>query len=383
MTFVVGPFALATVATAVGLLALSALSYWLPLVSIDRGSLAIMFVPAVVGIGVWDLLVQQAAKAPRRILIVGGGAPTARLLADLEREPAVPLQVIGLVADSIEETIDSSVPYGGPLVRLPEIVRRLSPDIVVVAVATGRPEIFAQLLGVADEGFQVVGLPETYEFAFGRLPVEDLTSAWFMSILHAYNRPSNLVAKRVFDLVVASLGLVATAAVFPLIFVLVKTSSGPVLYRQQRLGRHGRIFTILKFRTMRTDAEASGEARWASRGDPRVTRGGRILRLARFDELPQFWNVLRGEMSIVGPRPERPQFIRQLEEGVPFWTHRHLLTPGITGWAQIRAGYAADELGTVEKLAYDLWYLRHRSLMLDAMICLKTIPSMATFRGAR
>ena len=239
------------------------------------------------------------------------------------------------------------------------------------------------MLGVADAGFQMVGLPEIYEFAFGRLPVEDLTSAWFMSVLHAYNRPANRLAKRMFDVVVAILGLAVTALVLPAIVILVKNSRGPLLYKQQRMGENGRPFEILKFRSMRMDAEAPGQAQWAATNDPRVIWGGLLLRRLRLDELPQLWNVLRGEMSIVGPRPERPEFIEHLQAGVPFWTHRHLLKPGITGWAQIRAGYAADSLGTVEKLSYDLWYLRHRSLVLDVMICLKTFPRMAMLRGSR
>jgi lipopolysaccharide/colanic/teichoic acid biosynthesis glycosyltransferase len=140
---------------------------------------------------------------------------------------------------------------------------------------------------------------------------------------------------------------------------------------------------MLKFRSMRQDAEQNGKAEWASQNDARVIPGGRLMRLVRLDELPQLWNVLRGEMSIVGPRPERPEFFEQLEAEVPFWTQRQLLRPGITGWAQIRAAYAADTLGTVEKLSYDLWYLRHRSIVLDVIICLKTFPQMALFRGAR
>ena len=253
----------------------------------------------------------------------------------------------------------------------------------MIAVQRGRPEVFGELLNAADAGFQVVGLPEIYEFAFGRLPVEELTPAWFMSVLHAYNRPSSRLAKRTFDVVVALLGILATVPLLPFIVVLVKRTRGPLFYRQERLGEHGQIFTMIKFRSMRSDAEATGVAQWASENDPRIIPGGRLMRLLRLDELPQLWNVLRGEMSIVGPRPERPEFLEHLEAEVPFWTQRHLLRPGITGWAQIRAAYAADALGTVEKLSYDLWYLRHRSLVLDGIICLKTFPRMALFRGAR
>lgn len=141
-------------------------------------------------------------------------------------------------------------------------------------------------------------------------------------------------------------------------------------------------FTIFKFRTMRQDAEAAG-AVWASESDPRITRSGKLMRKTRLDELPQLWNVLRGEMSIVGPRPERPEFMAELQEAVPFWSRRHLVKPGITGWAQVCRGYTADADGTAEKLAYDLWYLRHRSLVLDLAICVKTFTTLVTGSGAR
>jgi exopolysaccharide biosynthesis polyprenyl glycosylphosphotransferase len=383
MTFAVGAFAVAAVTSVLGVGVVSTLGYWYGRVDIGHHPLLLVGCATFLAAGAWDTTMLWAARAPRRVLVVGGGAPTARLLADIAREPDAGLQVIGVVDDIFEESVTESVAYWAPLQTLPMTVRRLSPDLVVVAVPKGRPEVFAQLLGVADAGFQVVGLPEVYEFAFGRLPVEDLTSAWFMSVLHAYNRPTNRFTKRMFDIVVAIVGLIVMLPLVPVIALLVKRSRGPLLFKQTRLGENGRTFTMFKFRSMRTDAEEPGAAQWAATDDPRVIRGGRLMRLLRLDELPQLWNVLRGEMSIVGPRPERPEFIDQLQAGVPFWTHRHLLKPGITGWAQIRAAYAADELGTIEKLSYDLWYLRHRSLVLDLMICIKTFPRMALFRGAR
>ena len=383
MTFAVGPFAIAAGSSIVGVIAVSALTFWVPRIGISHGALALVAMFTAIGTGLWDRLIRRAARAPRRVLIVGGGEATSRLLADLARESAAALEVVAIVDDVIHDSIDREVPYGGPLEDLPSAVRRLSPDLVVVAVSTGRPMVFAHLLEVADAGFQVAGLPEFYEFAFGRLPVQDLTSAWFMSILHAYQQPSSRLAKRTFDIVVALVGLVVAAPLVPFIFAIVMRTRGPLYYRQERLGENGRLFTILKFRSMNVDAEASGEARWAKNNDPRVIPGGRMLRLLRLDELPQLWNVLRGEMSIVGPRPERPEFVEHLRAEVPFWTQRHLLKPGITGWAQIRAGYAADALGAAEKLSYDLWYLRHRSVVLDLTICAKTLPRMALLRGAR
>ncbi len=207
-----------------------------------------------------------------------------------------------------------------------------------------------------------------------------MTDAWFMSILHLYQRSYSRRSKRAFDIVVSLLGILLTAPLFPLIALLVHRTKGPIFYRQTRLGEQGRPFTILKFRTMRTDAETNG-AVWAQEFDPRMTNVGRLLRASRLDELPQLINVLRGEMSIVGPRPERPEFLSMLEQSIPFWSRRHLLRPGITGWAQLRAGYTADSRATEEKLSYDLWYLRHQSLVVDALICARTIPSLLFAAG--
>jgi exopolysaccharide biosynthesis polyprenyl glycosylphosphotransferase len=254
------------------------------------------------------------------------------------------------------------------------------PDLVVVAAERGRPEVFAHLASVAELKFRVVGLPEFFEHAFGRVPVRNVTDAWFMSILHLYQQSYGRMIKRFFDIAVASVGLLLTAPLFPVVAVMISTTRGGVFYRQTRLGEHGRPFKILKFRTMTVDAESDG-AKWAQDADPRATAVGLILRRTRLDEIPQLINVLMGDMSIVGPRPERPEFHSLLEEQIPFWSRRHLLKPGITGWAQLRAKYASDAQATEEKLAYDLWYLRHQSLVVDFMICVRTLPMLLRAAG--
>jgi len=167
--------------------------------------------------------------------------------------------------------------------------------------------------------------------------------------------------------------LLLTLPLFPLLAVFVLQTDGPVILRQVRLGEHGKLFTIYKFRTMRADAEALGKAVWASAQDPRLTRTGGVMRRLRLDELPQLWNVFRGDMSLVGPRPERPEFLSDLSQHLPYWTHRHLIKPGLTGWAQVRQGYAASADETATKLSYDFWYLRHRSLTVDLAILLRTV----------
>jgi len=192
------------------------------------------------------------------------------------------------------------------------------------------------------------------------------------------------VAKRALDIIGAIAGLFGCALVAPFVALAIILDSGrPIFFRQLRTGLGGRGFMMLKFRTMVADAEEPGRAIWAAEHDPRVTRIGRLMRKTRLDELPQLWNVLRGDMSVIGPRPERPEFVDLLTSDVPFWTRRHLVKPGLTGWAQVRYGYTADAEGTADKLAYDLYYLKHRSLILDLAIVAKTAGIVFTGSGAR
>jgi lipopolysaccharide/colanic/teichoic acid biosynthesis glycosyltransferase len=187
--------------------------------------------------------------------------------------------------------------------------------------------------------------------------------------------------KRVIDVAAALAGLLITGSLFPLIAAAIRVESrGPSIYRQQRVGVHGRVFTLFKFRTMWQDAEANG-ARWAAPGDPRVTRFGRLLRRTRIDELPQLWNVLRGDMSLVGPRPERPEFVERLAQAIPHYRERNLIKPGLTGWAQIQYGYGASVEDARRKLCYDLYYLKHRCTDFDFAVIFRTIGTFLL--GAR
>ena len=230
----------------------------------------------------------------------------------------------------------------------------------------------------------VVDLPHFCEHAFGRVPISCVSPRWFLGLIHLNQRAYPRVVKRLFDILTAGVGLLVTAPLWPVIAVVVHRSGpGGVLFRQKRLGEGGRVFEIVKFRTMVDGAEANGKAVWALEDDPRVTRVGRFLRRTRLDEIPQLWNVLRGDMSIVGPRPERPEFLEVLNSEIPYWTRRHFVKPGITGWAQVRHGYADDVDGTADKLAYDLYYLKHRSLVLDLAILLMTARILVTGSGAR
>jgi exopolysaccharide biosynthesis polyprenyl glycosylphosphotransferase len=335
------------------------------------------------GSALWESTVASSLAARRRILLVGTEGGGMDLLEDVSlAAPRLPFRVIGVVDDTRTTHQIAGVPLHGTVDDLAEIVAEHQPQIVVLANDRCRAAAFERLVAVGHLGFAVVGLPEFYEYAFGRLPVRNLTPQWFMSILHLYRRPYSEMTKRVFDLVVASAVLAIVWPLLPFVALLVRLTGGPVIFRQVRLGEAGKPFTIYKFRTMTRDAERDG-AVWASEQDPRITDIGRFMRKTRLDELPQLWNVLKGDMSFVGPRPERPEFVVELEAEVPFWSRRHLVKPGITGWAQVQHGYTADAAGTGDKLSYDLWYLRHRSLVVDIAICVKTFSTLLSGSGAR
>jgi sugar transferase (PEP-CTERM system associated) len=190
-------------------------------------------------------------------------------------------------------------------------------------------------------------------------------------------------ARSLLDIALAFIGLVLTLPIMAITAIAIKLDSrGPILYRQKRIGRRNSIFTIMKFRSMRVDAETDGPV-WAEENDPRITRVGRIIRKLRIDELPQFINIIRGEMNFIGPRPERPEFVAQLEQEIPYYSQRHLIKPGLTGWAQIRYPYSASVEDARQKLQYDLYYIKNQSLMLDAIILFETARIVLFGRGAR
>jgi exopolysaccharide biosynthesis polyprenyl glycosylphosphotransferase len=376
--FTLGPIVVAAVGTVTGLVAVSAFDLWMPGVSLGATTLAETAVAVFVLSATWEHVVRSIAK--RRVLVVGTGGCASEVLEGLNDDEKIPFIVVGVVSEQAVSAPD--VAQLGSFEELSQIVAAQRPDIVILADENGSAWAVDPLLKLAPMGFRVVGVSHFFEHALGRVPLRHLTPAWFLSMLHLRQKPYTRLAKRAFDLVVASLGLLFVAPLLPALAALVRTTPGPIIYRQIRLGEGGRHYTMFKFRTMRADAEESGQPLFAEESDPRVTRIGRLLRKTHLDEVPQLWNVLRGEMSIVGPRPERPEFVEMLENNVPFWTRRLLVKPGITGWAQLRCGYAYDADSTAEKLSYDLWYLRNRNVVVDLAICAKTVSALL-FRSGR
>ena len=349
-------------------------SAWLPYAELPAMTIWLIALTVFIAGACWETFALRNIVPAVRLLLVGKRSDASTLLQDLRRGRGGGYEVIGVVGEAeASREQDPQAPWLGYPSQLDRVIAEYRPDLVVLTSGDEPAATFSRLLDVAQAGFRVVQLPEFYEYAFGRVPIEGLPYEWFLSVLHLYQRRYSRAVKRALDLVGASLLLLLTLPLFPLLAVFVQQTDGPVILRQARLGEHGKLFTIYKFRTMRADAEAFGQAVWAAANDPRLTRTGGVMRRLRLDELPQLWNVFRGDMSLVGPRPERPEFLSELSQHLPYWTRRHLIKPGLTGWAQVRQGYTASADQTATKLSYDFWYLRHRSLTVDLAILLRTV----------
>jgi exopolysaccharide biosynthesis polyprenyl glycosylphosphotransferase len=345
---------------------------------LHRAELLIMAAGVVVGASVYEILRRRLGPR-RRVLVIGTGNGGAELVDELQGAGDTGFECLGVVDDAADRC-----PVLGSVDDLPVVVERDRPDLIVLAGVDDRALAIQRIFEASGFRFRLVDLNHFYEVAFGRLPLQNLTPAWFMGLLHLYARPYSRVSKRVFDLMITAIGIVPLTLLIPLVALLVRCSGpGPILFKQVRLGEGGKLFEIYKFRTMVVDAERDGGAVWASAADPRITPIGQFLRRTRLDELPQLWNVLRGDMSIVGPRPERPEFLELLAKEIPFWERRNLVKPGLTGWAQVRCGYTDDPLGAANKLSHDLYYLKHRSLLLDFAIAAKTAAIVVRGTGAQ
>ncbi|HMK43877.1 MAG TPA: TIGR03013 family XrtA/PEP-CTERM system glycosyltransferase [Dissulfurispiraceae bacterium] len=334
----------------------------------------------------WSMARLQASpEFARRILVIGTGALAFKMTRLITSHNPT-YWLVGHVASSsgpVEVPEHLVIPNGRPLL---DVVAQTAANKVVVALGDRRGQVpIRDLLDCKLSGVPVVDAATFYEELNGKLMIEHLTpSALIFSDGFRINDTTRFV-KRVVDLACAGGLLFLVAPMLPIVALLIKMDSpGTVLFRQERVGEGGKTFNVLKFRTMRQDAESKTGAVWALENDPRVTRVGRFLRTYRIDELPQLWNVLRGEMSFVGPRPERPQFVQELASKIPFYAERHSVKPGVTGWAQVRYSYGTALVeDTFEKLSYDLYYIKHMSLMFDILVVLETIKTVLFGRGSK
>jgi len=323
----------------------------------------------------------------RRVLLVGAGESGRTFLEELAGIEPPPFLIVGLVDDDKSKQGTSLKGYrviGDNLMLLELVEQEDISDIIVAITGTMNGEMFRALLDAQERGVEIARMPAAYEEVLGRVPINYLESDWLLRSFVDEVRVSGmyLLTKRLVDIVGALIGTSVLILLSPWVALAIVLETGrPVLYSQTRLGQGALQYRVLKFRTMVANAEPEGKAEMAVRDDPRATRIGRLLRRTYIDELPQFWNVLRGEMSLVGPRPERPELVEDYESYVPFYRARILAKPGITGWAQVNYGKGASVHGAAEKLEYDLYYIKHRGAWMDLWIILRTIGNVFGLRG--
>ena len=324
---------------------------------------------------------------PHRVLVLGTGADARVVEASLVSMDSPGVTVAGFfMLDKAPEIAVSPHRIMAKGKSLEEMVARLGIREIIVAVRQQRGGVLPlrSLLECRLNGVQVTDLPRFFERVHKRVPVESLKPSWLIYGNGFRQGWGRTVLKRMFDVVAAGSLLILVLPVMAIAALLIALESGgPVIYRQERVGHRGRRFTMLKFRSMTSTAEKDGKAEWAAVNDARVTRIGRFLRRGRLDELPQLINVLKGEMSLVGPRPERPVFVSMLTEQIPFYAVRHSVKPGVTGWAQVRYCYGATIEQSVKKLEYDLYYVKNHTIFLDLLILLETVRVVLLGEGAR
>lgn len=371
--------------------------YVTPVLPNRRVEVLVLPLFATLGVAVWRSFYTRVFSQPafnQCALVVGAGWAGRTLVRALDQMNGVTTangigyQILGFIDDGVEPgTKIENVPVLGDCKELVRLVKEMRPDELVIAITyteTIHDELFQAILDCREMGLSVTTMPLLHEQLTGQVPVEHAGRALY-SILRlgqpAAHRPYKAL-RRLIDILASLVGCVVTAAIIPLVWIINRLASpGPVFYWQDRIGKGGRTFRLAKFRSMRLDAEKATGAVWASEDDPRITLGGRFLRKTRLDEFPQFWNVLKGEMSLIGPRPERPEFVDRLTREMPFYRVRHAVKPGITGWAQVKYRYGASVEDSKIKLQYDLYYIRHEGPFLDLHILLRTAMAVVGFKG--
>jgi sugar transferase (PEP-CTERM system associated) len=359
------------------------LGFFVHMMALGRIGLVVSFVVSLGGIFVLRLAEDHFTedhRYRRKVLLLGAGK-VSQLIADTIEEARDQYEVIGCVnghPDRVDES--QRMRILGSVADLGWITKITRPDVVVVAMEERRGALpLPAILDCKLQGIEVEDWPNFYERLTGKLPITRLRPSWLVFSEGFTKRRGTLIAKRAIDVVLSVIGSVLSLPVMPLIALAIKLDApGPVFFRQERMGRNGHVFSLIKFRSMRTDVGAGGPT---VGGDPRITPVGAFLRQTRLDELPQLFNVLRGDMSMVGPRPEWVALVPEFQDKVPFYLHRLAVKPGITGWAQVRNSYGSSVENTVEKLQYDLYYIKNHSLFLDVLILLHTVQAIVFGRG--
>ncbi|KAB2926770.1 MAG: TIGR03013 family PEP-CTERM/XrtA system glycosyltransferase [Dechloromonas sp.] len=361
----------------------------LPLTGVSREFMQLSAMSAVFGMLVTRVSTTQSSTGSilsRRIMVFGTGAKALAVKRALNKsDPSA--EIIGFFPGPNEET--ASVPTNLILSRersLTDTALALKADEIVVALTERRGGAMPlrELLDCKLQGIRVLDLASHFEQTLGQIRLESLYAGWLIFGDGFRQGTLRTVVKRVFDIVCATILIILALPMMAIAAIAIVVENGfPILYRQERVGLNGRLFKVIKFRSMRRDAEKDGKPVWATKQDDRVTRVGKIIRKLRIDELPQLFSVLKGDMSLVGPRPERPFFVDQLTKEIPFYAVRHSVKPGVTGWAQVRYHYGATVEDSAEKLQYDLYYVKNHSLFLDILVLFDTIGVVLTGKGAQ
>lgn len=370
------------------MLVMSMIFYILPGLFLGRGVLGLALLFSLIGVGVTRglflaLLDQETFK--RRVLVLGTGKRAGTLAMLRRRVDQRSFTIVGFIHIKGEhDQVDSSRIINSEA-SLAHVAEQYEADEIVVALDDRRRGFpVHELLDCKMSGIEVVDLQTFFEREQGKLRLDCLHPSWMIFSDGFGQSPAQEYVKRAFDIVNSALLLLVTAPVMLFTAIWIKLEDGgPVFFTQVRVGQNGKLFKVIKFRSMRVDAEGDGKARWAQQNDSRVTKLGGFIRKVRIDELPQVFNVLRGDMSFVGPRPERPEFVEQLSKNIPYFSERHRVKPGITGWAQIRYPYGASESDAMEKLQYDLYYAKNHNLFLDLTVLLHTAEVILFGQGAR
>ncbi|MBH9537552.1 TIGR03013 family XrtA/PEP-CTERM system glycosyltransferase [Novosphingopyxis sp. YJ-S2-01] len=376
------------VAVSLGIILLALLAFAFPGITLWRSislyAMVISFLFIFVSrVALGSLIGGEAFK--RRMIVLGAGKRADRIRM-LEERPGSGFTVVSYIAMSEGEQMVEEAIARGAIRNLKKFVVRMNASEVVLALEERRNALpLDDLLRIKTTGVHVNDLSTFLERETGRVDLDSVNPSWLIfSDGFSAGRRISTIAKRCFDMLASGLLLLLTGPIILFFALLVRLESrGPAFFRQTRVGRFGEDFQILKLRSMRTDAEAGGKAIWASENDPRITRVGRFIRKVRIDELPQAWSVLKGEMSFVGPRPERPEFVSDLEKEMPYYAERHMVKPGITGWAQINYPYGASVEDARHKLEYDLYYAKNYTPFLDLLILLQTLRVVLWPDGAR
>jgi exopolysaccharide biosynthesis polyprenyl glycosylphosphotransferase len=358
--------------------------------SLPRIGVAVFIVTTSLLTMLWRQIYISVFTAPqfvRRVLVVGAGKAGTTLVKVIKNTWPPPFYLVGLIDDDahkIGSQIEGFQVMGNNQQMLQIITQQNISDLVLAISGEMNNSMFQAILEAEERSIEVTTMPRVYEDVLGRVPIFLLEADWIIRsfVDQAQTNAFYKAAKRIIDIIGGAVGAILLAVLFPFLsFAIVLDSGFPIFHFQNRLGKNGRPYRLIKFRTMCQDAEKDGTPQLTRENDERITRVGWFLRRTHLDEWPQFLNVLHGELSLVGPRSERPELVEQLQQKIPFYRARLLVKPGLTGWAQINQEYAASDEEMGIKLEYDLYYIKHRNLMMDIVILLRTIGTVVGFKG--